>query len=71
MLTIERTKNKFSDHEKGWQAAGYLHLHLDRHRLDAGEGEGLDAGHGHEGHDRNAPDFGRVTWHTRAESSRG
>ncbi len=33
-----------ADDQEGGQPAGDLHLHFDRHRLDAREGEGADAG---------------------------
>jgi len=36
-----------SHDEEGGQAGGDLHLHLDRHRLDAGKREGLDTSDGH------------------------
>jgi hypothetical protein len=35
-----------ADDEEGGQPGGDLHLHLDRHRLDAREGEGSDTGDG-------------------------
>ena len=38
-----------ADDQEGGHAGGDLHLHLDRHGLDAGEGEGLHAGDGHYG----------------------